>query len=113
MRRYLKVIFISATVAIAIFLTWQSYTPAQSVANLQADIYNLRSQVNQLQAQVVQLSGQRSTARPSSGTPQRTQPGYPYISDRDMLDRLATLAIEAKDRMNALEARVSRLEKKL
>ncbi|MCL6436907.1 MAG: hypothetical protein K6T90_22420 [Leptolyngbyaceae cyanobacterium HOT.MB2.61] len=94
------------------FLVWQSRTPAQSVANLQADLYNLRVQVNQLQAQVAQLSQRNFSRSPSSSPAPRIPSGSPYLSDRQMLDRLAILAIEAKDRLNALEQRVSRLEKR-
>lgn len=96
--------------AILTFLLLQGRTPAQSASNLQADIFELRSQVNQLRAQVAQLSRQSpSTSRivPSSKAPRSpTDPSDPQI-----IDRLAVLAIEAKDRLTALENRVSKLEK--
>lgn len=92
------------------FLLLQGRTSAQSASNLQADIFQLRSQVNQLRTQVAQLSRQSpSTVRsaPSSKTPRSpTDPSDPQI-----IDRLAVLAIEAKDRLTALENRVAKLEK--
>ena len=100
--------------AILVMLMVQSRAPAQSISNLQADLFNLRSQVSQLRAQVNQLSRQNSPQLPSSGTTSR---GTLRLSsdptDRQMLDRLAILAIEAKDRLNSLEERVSRLEQRI
>jgi hypothetical protein len=93
-----------------VLLLWQSHASAQSVTNLQADIYNLRSQVSQLQQQVNQLS-QGSSPRITAPAPRTSSPSG-NLSDRQMLDRLAVLAIEAKDRLNSLEARVTRLEKR-
>ena len=94
-----------------VLLTLQTRTPAQSSYNLQADINQLRMEVSQLQAQVAQLAS-RQGAQPSTRTVPRPSQPSPYLSDRQMLDRLAVLAIEAKDRMNALEARIARLEKR-
>jgi outer membrane murein-binding lipoprotein Lpp len=96
--------------AILTVLLLQGLTSAQSAANLQADIFQLRSQVNQLRAQVTQLSRQSpSTVRPGLSSKAPRSPTDP--SDPQIIDRLAVLAIEAKDRLTALENRVSRLEK--
>ena len=103
-----RVRFIVA-VALLMLLLWQGRTAAQSAANLQADIFQLRSQVNQLRAQVVQLSRQNpSNVRAASPSRIPRSPTDP--SDPQIIDRLATLAIEAKDRLSALESRVSKLE---
>ncbi len=95
--------------ALLTLLLWQERIGAQSATNLQADIFELRSQVNQLRAQVNQLSRQAPSSvrvAPPSKTPRNpTDPSDPQI-----IDRLATLAIEAKDRLTALESRVFRLE---
>lgn len=94
--------------ALLTFLLLQERTAAQSASNLQADIFELRSQVNQLRAQVAQLSRQApSSPRPSPSRVPRS-PSDP--SDSQIIDRLAVLAIEAKERLNTLENRVSRLE---
>jgi len=92
-----------------LLVVWVSHTPAQSISNLQTDIYDLRMQVSQLQTQVAQLSRQPSSSlrRSPPVTPTRINP-----KDSQMIDRLAILAIEAKDRLTALEARVSRLEQR-
>ncbi len=98
------------TVTFLIVLLLPTRTSAQSVYNLQSDINQLRAQVSLLQSQVAQIS--RQGGAPASQPAPRTSSGTPYISDRQMLDRLAVLAIEAKDRMNALEQRIARLEKR-
>jgi hypothetical protein len=91
-------------------LLLQSRVSAQAVFNLQSDIANLRAQVNQLQSQVALLSQSRGI---QLSIPSRTvrRPGDP--TESQIVDRLATLAIEAKDRLNKLEARVSRLEQRV
>ncbi|MBW4470812.1 MAG: hypothetical protein KME45_10480 [Stenomitos rutilans HA7619-LM2] len=94
------------------FLILQGRTSAQSASNLQADIFQLRSQVNQLRAQIAELSRQspsRLSPAPSSGRARRS-PADP--TDPQIIDRLAELAIEAKERLNTLESRVSKLEKR-
>ena len=96
--------------ALLTFLLMQSSLSAQSASNLQADIVQLRSQVNQLRSQVSQLNRQAPpSVAPSSGRVRRS-PTDP--TDAQIVDRLAELAIEAKERLNALEDRVSRLEKR-
>ena len=109
MLRRLGLILITA---ILTFLLLHGQTSAQSASNLQADIFELRSQVNQLRAQVAQLSRQSPSSTrtaPISKAPRSpTDPTDPQI-----IDRLATLAIEAKDRLTALESRVAKLEKRL
>ena len=78
---------------------------AQSSVNLQADLFSLRSEVRQLRAEVAQLRGQRGFVAPP---PSRSR--SPQLNDGQIIDRLATLAIEAKDRLTALENRMTRLE---
>jgi outer membrane murein-binding lipoprotein Lpp len=102
--------------ALLTFLLLQGRTAAQSASNLQADIFELRSQVNQLRSQVGQLSRQMPSdgrAVPSRPSPSRATPRSPTDpSDPQIIDRLAVLAIEAKDRLTALENRVSKLEQR-
>lgn len=103
-------------IAIVIFtigltlVVWQTRTPAQSVVNLQADVNRLRQQVFQLQSQMGQLNGRPTIAAPSGTVPRRTQGAQ--LSTPELLDRLAELAVEAKDRLNKLEARVTKLEQR-
>lgn len=95
--------------AILVLLLLEGRTVAQSASNLQADIFELRSQVNQLRSQVAQLSRQSPSAlRPI--TPSRVPRSPTDPTDPQIIDRLAVLAIEAKDRLTALEGRVLKLE---
>ncbi|PZV14643.1 MAG: hypothetical protein DCF22_08595 [Leptolyngbya sp.] len=98
------------TTTVAILLIWQTDTHAQATFNLQNDINQLRSQVQQLQAEVNQLrrGNVAIPSNPAPSIPRSTRPST--LSDRQIIDRLATLAIEAKDRLKALESRVSKLE---
>ena len=111
----LKTIGLVITTALLMVLLVQGRAPAQVSVNLQADVTDLRSQISQLRSEVAQLRSQRgigtasTPAVPSSNAPRR--PRSPELSDQQIVDRLAILAIEAKDRLNALENRVARLEK--
>jgi len=105
----LNAIAIGLSLVALLLLVWQQQTPAQSPLNLQADIFELRNQVSQLRAEVAQLSQQGGNRW---HPPAQSLPRSSSLTDRQMLDRLATLAIEAKDRLTALEARVSRLEQR-
>jgi len=101
---------IALIAALFLVLATRGVVLAQSNANLQADIYQLRSEVSQLRAQVNSLSrqgGSRASTPPPTSRPR----GAEMLTDRQLLDRLATLAIEAKDRLSALENRVAKLEK--
>jgi polyhydroxyalkanoate synthesis regulator phasin len=112
--------------AIALWLIWLFYqqveaqpspqsitqSMAQSTANLQADIFDLRSQISQLRAEVLQLRQQNYQTKPSR-VPTSNRNHVPTGRDEQILDRLATLAIEAKDRLNRLESRVTKLETRL
>lgn len=104
----LKRLGIILTIAVLVVLALQSQVAAQATVNLQADVNRLRQQVYQLQSQVSQL--RRATGTSSTPPAPRRNQRSPELTDQEMIDRLATLAIEAKDRLNALEARVARLE---
>ncbi|MDX2229121.1 MAG: hypothetical protein NW220_05770 [Leptolyngbyaceae cyanobacterium bins.349] len=100
-----------ATVFLTVFL-FQGRTSAQVSVNLQADVNNLRSQVSQLQSEVAQLRAQRGIpSAPVPAAPRRAR--SPELTDTQIVDRLAILAIEAKDRLNALESRVAKLENRV
>jgi outer membrane murein-binding lipoprotein Lpp len=106
----LKTIGLIITTALMMVLCLQPRSLAQVTVNLQADVSNLRSQVSQLRAEVAQLRSQRVGAVPATpATPRRTR--SPELTDDQIVDRLAILAIEAKDRLNALESRVAKLER--
>ncbi len=112
--RRLGLLFAGLITIAALVFGWQGRTQAQVNVNLQADMNNLRSQVNLLRSQVVQLRQQRGySSAPAPSLPPSRRTRSPELTDQQMLDQLATLAIEAKDRLNALEARVTRLESRL
>lgn len=105
----LRTIGLIIATAILSVLLLQGRSSAQVSVNLQSDVTNLRYQVSQLRAEVAQLRSQRGGATPvAPAVPRRAR--SPELSDDQIIDRLATLAIEAKDRLNALESRVAKLE---
>lgn len=108
----LRTLGLILTTALLTVLLLQKHVSAQATFNLQADVNALRSQVSQLRAEVAQLRSQRTiTPTPNPSSPRRAR--SPELTDDQIVDRLAILAIEAKDRLNALENRVTKLEKRL
>ncbi len=97
-------------------LTLAQSTPALEgrISRLEADNFQLRSQVSRLESQLAELSGRSPSPTPS---PIRPAPSVPPRANRQvsssdrMFDRLATLAIELKERVQALEAQVAELKK--
>lgn len=75
--------------------------------NLEVSVSSLRSQINRLESQISKQG--RPTARASSAPSAEPKLGRVYSSD-PMFDRLATLVIELKERINEVEARLSKLE---
>ena len=101
-----------AAIAILFIFLIQTRSPAQSVSNLQSDLFALRSEVSQLRSQLAQLGAGRSGYSQQPVPSQTRTIGGEKLSDSQIVDRLATLAIEAKERLKSLETRVSKLEKK-
>ena len=83
------------------------------LGRLESDIYQVRSELSRLESQIYSVgrSG-NSTVAPPQPTP-RYEPNFPRSAPPQsaMFDRLATLAIELKERITSLETRVTRLEK--
>lgn len=101
---------------------WSDRTPAQPIAQtsinlesrisqLESTTYNLRSQISQLSAQVNSLGGAtRTPPTPPSTLSTRS----PRISSGDpQFDRLATLVVELKERMDAIDTRLTQVERRL
>jgi len=123
----LKTLRVLGVVCILVLLTLlqRSFTPASASSNLdarisrlEADNSQLRAQINRLESQVYRLveSGSRSGRVNQPAPPIAPPPSQrsSRMSTTDpMFDRLATLVIELKERIVALEAQVADLEKKV
>jgi polyhydroxyalkanoate synthesis regulator phasin len=84
------------------------------ISRLEVDNYQLRSQINRLESQLAELSGRASSPTPSPNRPTLPVPRSPnrqVLSSDPMFNRLATLVIELKERVQALEAQVAQLKK--
>ena len=87
-------------------------TPGRADIRLESRVNGLEYQLRLVQAELNRLS---STARsqpvqPASPTPSAPPASGAYLSLDQQFDNLATLAIELKDDLRALEARVAALE---
>lgn len=122
MWRFLNLGLISAALALML-LSWGARTPAQPIAQtsinlesrlsqLESVTYNLRSQVSQLTAEVNRLGTGSRAPRVTPSTPGTRSP-KPSSSDDPQFDRLATLVIELKERMDAIDTRLTQVEKRL
>lgn len=93
------------------------------IARLESENFQLRSQVNRIESQLAQLTGQSTVPRRETPPlPQKPNPNQspsqsrsrtnrqPLSSD-PMFERLATLVIELKERVQTLEAQVAQLKK--
>lgn len=86
------------------------------ISRLEADSFQLRSQISRIESQLAQLTGRPlpQTPTPPRQTPRvppRT-PRQPVSSSDPMFERLATLVIELKERVQVLEAQVAELKKR-
>ena len=114
-----KVLAIALIFAFTIF---SSRTLAQSSAGLEsrlsrleAENFQMRSQISTLESQISALRGQSPSQTPSSI--RQPAPSVPSRANRQvsssdpMFDRLATLVIELRERIKALEAQVAELKR--
>lgn len=111
---YKKVLLLCVT-TILVIISWYGLNSAvisqpSRVTNLDADLSRLESRINRIEAQLSQLTRRQA---PVSPTPSPINSGrrQPQLNREQMFDNLATLVIETKDRVNKLQARVSKLEK--
>lgn len=84
------------------------------ISRVESDNFQLRSQIANLEAQVATIKGQSSSQTPiirpqPPVVPPRTN--RQVRSSDPMFDRLATLVIELKQRIQALEAQVAQLKR--
>lgn len=87
------------------------------MARIEAENFQLRSQVSRIESQLATLSGRplSSAQRLNRNTPtpqisSRTN-RQPVSSSDPMFERLATLVIELKERVQSLESQVAQLKK--
>ncbi|BAU14456.1 hypothetical protein LEP3755_50030 [Leptolyngbya sp. NIES-3755] len=110
MKRFLIVVGITAL----ILTTFQLFSPAQAQIGLvESRIARLESVVVGIQSQLSQLGTNRPAPRVSVPSPSTVRlPSSPSKFTDAQFDRLATLVIESRDRIQALEEKVARLEKR-
>jgi BMFP domain-containing protein YqiC len=120
--RVLTVRILGLTIILVLVLNLQNGLLAQDpslntrISSLEAQSTQLRSLVSRLESQVNQLESTRfqgpSKAPPLSpkASPSLPSPGKPVSPADPKFERLATLVIEQRERINDLETRLARLE---
>lgn len=97
-----------------LWLSWQSITPAQSTTQLESRLSRielenttLRSRVGQLESQVSRLSSNAGIDFSQSAPTDRSTSAAPPLVNDPTFKRLATLVIELKERVVAVENQVA------
>ncbi len=112
--RTIKRIGAIAFALVLLFLGQQIFLPEKASAQLDARLSRLESEVTLLRSSISRLETSLSRVDrgniPALPTTPRSDRPPTYRSDDPMFDRLATLAIELRERIDNLEGRVSALE---
>ncbi len=107
-------LFFTLTILSSPTLAQSSAALESRLSRVESDNFQLRSQLSNLESQISAIKGQSSPQTPVPVTPQ-TIPIPPranrqITSSDPMFERLATLVIELKQRVQALEAQVAKLK---
>jgi hypothetical protein len=101
-------------IILLLWFSWQVITPAQSTTQLESRISRielenttLRSQINQLEAQVARLSASAGIDFSRSAPTESSSPAVSALADDPTFKRLATLVIELKERVVAVENQIA------
>lgn len=112
-------LLITVAIVIVLFSSWQLSTYADDTAFLSSRISRLesennalRSRLSHLESQVSRVSADIGLDYTDSSQGEILAPEAPRSSD-PMFDRLATLAIELKERIVALEEQVADLQTRM
>lgn len=113
--KHLSRLIVGGALVLLFFLALQSITPAQDdsflssrINRLESENSALRSRINRLETQVSRLNADVGIGYAEPIQEDLSATGT--LSSDPMFDRLATLAIELKERINVLEAQVADLQ---
>lgn len=103
-----KVLTIATLIAVMLLL-FETFSPVQAQIGLESRLLRVESEIIGLQSQISQLSAGRngvSVPAPSTSVTSRRA----IQSNDPQFDRLATLVIELRERIQTLEAKVAKLQ---
>ncbi|MGJ3246715.1 MAG: hypothetical protein ACFE0I_11630 [Elainellaceae cyanobacterium] len=83
------------------------------ISRLESENTRLRARINQLETQVSRISRSSGVTMPAPASPPATGLNDPAIASAPMFDRLATLVIETRQDVFALQDRLADLEQRL
>ncbi|MBD0346906.1 MAG: hypothetical protein ICV63_19180 [Coleofasciculus sp. Co-bin14] len=105
-------LIVTLTILSSRTLAQSSFALESRVSALEAENFQLRSQITRIESQLTGLSRQSSSSDPIRVPSQAPPRANQQVSSSDpMFKRLATLVIELKERIQALEAQVAELKK--
>jgi cell division protein FtsB len=113
LKKIQRKIQIFGVLILLLWLSWQVATPAQTTTQLESRLSRiefenttLRAAINQLEAQVARLSSDAGIAY-TPREPARSPAAPSALADDPTFKRLATLVIELKERVVAVEQQVA------
>lgn len=89
-----------------------SCAPAQAQISVESRLIRLENEVAALRSQLSQTTVNRPVPRVNPATPALPRSNRTVTSNDPQFDRLATLVIELKERINKLEAQVDKLNRR-
>lgn len=114
--KFSLILSLAIIISLGIQLTHPHLVLAQSDTAIRSEISNLRTRVARLENEIRSRQGGQNA--PSGNLPEyesvnppQAVNGVPVGASDPMFERLATLTIELKERVNALEKRVSEIER--
>ena len=108
----MKKLTIAFCLTLLILIVAQVFTPVQAQISVESRINRLESDLAGIRSQLNQSSGNRSSTGVNVPTPSAPSSSRRTAINSDpRFDRLATLVIELKERINTLEQKVDQLQR--
>lgn len=108
----MKKLFTIASLVVAMLILFHAFSPAQAQISVESRLTRLEADLVGIQAQLNQLAAGRSSGINVPTPAPLSLPASGARVSNAQFDRLANLLIELKQRVNTLEAKVNKLERR-